>query len=325
MKAWMAIAAGLLLVLTLASLAIGRVQLSLAILAAGIVQPKPNLAWLILWELRVPRTLLGLVVGATLGLSGAVLQGLLRNPLAEPGLLGVSAGASLGAVIAIYFGLSAAMPLAAPLCGIAGALAAGALVFAVGRGGTLTLILAGAAVSGLGGAGLSLALNFAPSPYAAYEITIWLLGSLAERDWGTLALAAPFIAAGWACLALTARALDALTLGEAQASSLGVDLARTRALALAGTALAVGAATAVTGAIGFIGLLAPHLVRPFVGHEPRRTLLPAALLGAALLLAADIAARLLPTGQEVKPGVLTSLAGTPFLFWLVLRLRRMTP
>jgi iron complex transport system permease protein len=315
----------LLLAAVLLSLATGRVWLTPAELIAGISGPKPNLAWLILTELRLPRAILALLVGATLGLSGAVLQGLLRNPLAEPGLLGVSGGAALGAVIAIYFGLSAGFALAAPLLGIVGAMLAGALTLAVGRGGTLTLILAGAAVSGLTGAGLSLALNFAPSPYAAYEITNWLLGSLADRDWSQLGLAAPFILAGWLALAMTIRALDALTLGEAQAESLGIDLARTRFLALAGTALAVGAATSVTGAIAFVGLVAPHLVRPFVGHQPSRILLPSALLGALLLLAADIATRLIPTSNELKLGVLTSLFGTPFFFWLVLRLRRTAP
>ena len=319
-------AAVLLLVLAaLGSLAVGRVWLAPAALLDGVVEPKVNLAWLILTELRLPRAVLAILVGATLGLSGAVLQGLLRNPLADPGILGVSGGAALGAVIAIYFGLSTVFSLAAPLLGIAGALAAGALTFAIGRGGTLTLILAGSAVSGLTGAGLSLALNFAPSPYAAYEITTWLLGSLADRDLNQLALAAPFIIVGCVCLAGTGRALDALALGETQAVSLGIDLSHTRLLALAGTALAVGAATAVTGAIGFIGLVAPHLVRPFVGHQPRRVLLPSALLGATLLLIADIATRLIPTGQELKLGVLTSLVGTPFFFWLVLRLRRTSP
>lgn len=320
--------AGILLLLAvamLASLATGRVWLSPSALIDGVFAPKPNLAWLILTELRLPRAILALMVGATLGLAGAALQGLLRNPLAEPGLLGVSSGASLGAVIAIYFGLSGSFALATPLLGIAGAVLAGALTFTFGRSGTLTLILAGAAVSGLTGAGLNLALNFAPSPYAAYEITTWLLGSLADRDWGQLALAAPFILVGWIALATTGRAIDALTLGEAQAESLGIDLARTRALALAGTALAVGAATSVTGAIGFIGLLAPHLVRPFVGHQPSRLLLPSALLGAGLLMVADIATRIIPTANELKLGVLTAMVGTPFFFWLVVRLQRMSP
>lgn len=307
------------------SLVVGRVAIPIAELFGGLAAPKPNLAWLILAELRIPRTLLALVVGATLGLGGAALQGLLRNPLAEPGLLGVSGGAALGAVIAIYFGLAAAFVLAIPLLGIAGALAAGALTFLFGRSGTLTLILAGAAVSGLAGAGLALALNFAPSPYAAYEITTWLLGSVAERDWAQIGLCLPFILAGWICLAFTPRGLDLLTLGEAQAESLGVNLGVLRALVLIGVALSVGAATAMAGAIGFVGLVAPHLVRPFVGHQPSRILLPSALFGALLLLATDIVIRILPTSNELKLGVLTSLIGTPFFFWLVLRLRRLSP
>lgn len=307
------------------SLVVGRVAIPIAELFGGLAAPKPNLAWLILAELRIPRTLLALVVGATLGLGGAALQGLLRNPLAEPGLLGVSGGAALGAVIAIYFGLAAAFVLAIPLLGIAGALAAGALTFLFGRSGTLTLILAGAAVSGLAGAGLALALNFAPSPYAAYEITTWLLGSVAERDWAQIGLCLPFILAGWICLAFTPRGLDLLTLGEAQAESLGVNLGVLRALVLIGVALSVGAATAMAGAIGFVGLVAPHLVRPFVGYQPSRILLPSALFGALLLLATDIVIRILPTSNELKLGVLTSLIGTPFFFWLVLRLRRLSP
>ena len=307
------------------SLVVGRVAIPIAELFGGLAAPKPNLAWLILAELRIPRTLLALVVGATLGLGGAALQGLLRNPLAEPGLLGVSGGAALGAVIAIYFGLAAAFVLAIPLLGIAGALAAGALTFLFGRSGTLTLILAGAAVSGLAGAGLALALNFAPSPYAAYEITTWLLGSVAERDWAQIGLCLPFILAGWICLAFTPRGLDLLTLGEAQAESLGVNLGVLRALVLIGVALSVGAATAMAGALGFVGLVAPHLVRPFVGHQPSRILLPSALFGALLLLATDIVIRILPTSNELKLGVLTSLIGTPFFFWLVLRLRRLSP
>jgi len=315
----------LLALVMLLSLVIGQVWLPPAALLDGLFAPDPNLAGLILVELRLPRMVLGLMVGAALGLSGAVLQGLLRNPLAEPGLLGVSAGAALGAVIAIYFGLAKLYPLATPILGIVGALLAGLLTFTIGRGGTLTLILAGAAVSGLAAAGLSLALNLAPSPYAAYEITSWLLGSLSERSWAQVLLAAPFILAGLACLVATMRALDALTLGEAQAASLGIDVDRTRLLALLGTALAVGAATSVTGAVGFIGLVAPHLVRPFVGHQPSRVLLPSALFGAILLVFADVATRVIPTSTEVKLGVLTSLAGTPFFFWLVLRLKRLSP
>lgn len=324
-RGFMPLMLALLLAAAGASLVVGKVWLPPGVLLDGLTAPKPNLAWLIVTELRMPRTLLALMVGATLGLGGAVLQGLLRNPLAEPGLLGVSGGAALGAVIAIYFGLSTRFVLATPLLGIAGALLAGALTFLFGRSGTLTLILAGAAVSGLAAAGLALALNFAPNPYAAYEIVTWLLGSVAEKEWGQIALCAPFMLAGWLCLVATPRGLDALTLGEAQAESLGINLNLLRALALAGVALSVGAATAMTGAIGFVGLVAPHLVRPFVGYQPSRILLPSALFGAILLLVTDMAIRVIPTAAELRLGVLTSLIGTPFFFWLVLRLRRLSP
>lgn len=313
------------LLATVASLAVGRIWLPPATLLQGVADDKPNLAWMILTDLRLPRTLLALMVGATLGLGGGVLQGLMRNPLAEPGLLGVTGGAALGAVLAIYFGLSRQFAVATPLAGMAGSLVAVALTYMFGRSGTLTLILAGAAVSGLAGAGLSLALNFAPNPYAAYEITTWLLGSVADREWSQIALCVPFILVGWICLAATPRGLDALTLGETQAESLGINLRALRALTLVGISLSVGAATSIAGSIGFVGLVAPHIVRPFVGHQPSRILLPAALFGAVLLLSTDIAIRVIPTSNELKLGVLTSLIGTPFFFWLVTRLKRMSP
>jgi iron complex transport system permease protein len=284
------------------------------------------LARLIVSDLRLPRTVLALLVGASLGLSGAVLQGLTRNPLAEPGLLGVSTGAALGAVLAIYFGVTLIAGVGGPLLGLIGALAACALTFGLGQGGgTITLVLAGAAVSSLTAAGIALALNFAPNPYAAYEIMNWLLGSLADKSWSQVWLILPFVLVGCVLLATTGRALDALSLGETQAESLGVNLTRLRIAAIAGTALAVGAATSVTGAIGFIGLVAPHLARPFVGHQPSRILLPATLGGALLLLIADIAARLIHLGPELKLGVFTSLVGTPFFFWLVWKLKRTSP
>jgi iron complex transport system permease protein len=314
-----------LLLAAVGSLFLGRVNVSPADLIAGVISPHLNLAGLVVTELRLPRAILAILVGASLGLSGAVLQGLLRNPLAEPGLLGVSSGAALGAVISIYFGLAHTLPLATPLLGLMGAMGAGALTFAFGRGSTLTLILAGAAVSGLMGSFLAMALNFAPSPYAAYEMSIWMLGSLSERSWDHILLAAPFIGIGIVLLATMGRAIDALALGEAQALSLGIHLDRTRILALIGVGLSVGAATSVTGSIGFIGLVAPHIVRPFVGHQPSRTLLPSALLGAALLLVADIGTRVIPTSSELRLGVITSLIGAPFFFWLVVRLRKMAP
>ena len=316
----------LIVPVTLASLLAGRVWLSPATVWHAMWSPGPHLATLIVADLRLPRAVLALLVGAALGLSGAVLQGVTRNPLAEPGLLGVSAGAALGAVIAIYFGLAKALAVAAPIAGLIGALAAGVVTFALGRGGgTITLILAGAAVSGLAASGIALALNLAPNPYAADEITTWLMGSLSDRSWLDVLLILPFVLAGGVLLALTARSIDALALGEVQAASLGINLQRLLVFALFGTALAVGASTAVTGAIGFIGLVAPHLVRPFVGHQPSRVMLPATLLGALLLLCADIATRLVRFGPELRIGVLTSLIGTPFFFWLVVRLRKAAP
>lgn len=318
--------AGGFLLLALFSLLVGRSGIHVpAFLGEGDARAV-ELSRLILVELRVPRMLLAGLVGAALGLAGAVLQGLTRNPLADPGLLGVSAGAALGAVVAIYTGLGLVFALAVPLLGLLGALGAATLTLALGSGGgTLVLVLAGAAVSGLMLAGTALALNLAPNPYAAYEITHWMLGSLADRGWDQVWLTAPFILVGAALLLSTGRMLDALSLGEQQAASLGVDLPRLRRTVLVGTALAVGAATSVSGAIGFIGLVAPHLVRPLAGHQPARVLWPSALCGALLLLLADVLTRLLPFDRELNLGVLTGLVGTPFFIALVLRLKRVAP
>jgi iron complex transport system permease protein len=323
------LAIGLLLLLATAfvlSLLVGEVWLDPRLVWHQLFLPSPHLAALIVTELRLPRTVLACLVGGALGLSGAVLQGLTRNPLAEPGLLGVSAGAALGAVIAIYFGLTSFFEATGPILGLIGALCASALTFALGRkGGVLTLVLAGTAVSGLAASCISLTLNLAPNPFAAYEIMTWLMGSLSDRSWNQVWLVLPFIVVGCAMLAVTGKALDALSLGEMQARSLGINLDYLRLSVILGTAFAVGAATSVTGAIGFVGLVAPHMVRPFVGHQPSRILLPSAMLGALILLAADIATRLIHVGPEIKLGVFTSLLGTPFFFWLVVHLRRTAP
>jgi iron complex transport system permease protein len=314
-----------LLLLALLSLLTGRSGFMLPSALHGDAR-SAELARLIVVELRLPRTVLAILVGAALGLSGAVLQGLTRNPLADPGLLGVSAGAALGAVIALYTGIGMVFALAIPVLGLLGALGAATLTLALGSGGgTLVLILAGAAVSGLMLAGTALVLNLAPNPYAAFEITHWMLGSLADRGWDQVWLTAPFILVGAALLLGTGRALDALSLGEQQASSLGVNLPRLRRRVLIGTALAVGAATSVSGTIGFIGLVAPHLVRPLAAHQPGRVMGPSALCGALLLLLADVLTRLLPLDRELNLGVLTGLVGTPFFIALVLRLKRMAP
>jgi iron complex transport system permease protein len=316
----------LLAAMFIVSLLAGRVWLPIADVWHGLWSKDTNLAATIVTQLRLPRAILALEVGGALGISGAVLQGVTRNPLAEPGLLGVSAGAALGAVIAVYFGFAAHFIAAAPLLGLLGALLASALTFALGRGGgTITLVLAGAAVSALAAAGIAMALNLAPNPYAAYEIMTWLMGSLTDRSWDHVILVTPFILLGCTMLLFTARGVDALALGEAQARSLGINLGRLYFLAVFGTALAIGAATAVTGVVGFIGLVAPHVVRPLLGHQPSRILFPAALSGALLLLFADVATRLIHVGTELRLGVLTSLIGTPFFFWLVVRLRKTAP
>jgi iron complex transport system permease protein len=308
------------------SLLAGRVWLPIAEVWDGLWSKNADLAATIVTQLRLPRAILALEVGGALGISGAVLQGVTRNPLAEPGLLGVSAGAALGAVIAVYFGFAAHFMAASPLLGLLGALLASALTFALGSGGgTITLVLAGAAVSALAAAGIAMALNLAPNPYAAYEIMTWLMGSLTDRSWDHVFLVTPFILLGGAMLLFTARGVDALALGEAQAQSLGINLGRLYFLAVFGTALAIGAATAVTGVVGFIGLVAPHVVRPLLRHQPSRILFPAALSGALLLLLADVATRLIHVGTELRLGVLTSLIGTPFFFWLVVRLRKSAP
>lgn len=281
-------------------------------------------ARLVLLEIRLPRAVLGLAVGGALGLSGAALQGYLRNPLAEPGLMGISGGASLGAVAAIHGGLAAAFPLALPLGGLLGAALATLAVFLLAgdRSAPLTLILAGVAISSVAGALTTLALNLAPNPFASVEILFWLLGSLTDRSLVHVWLAAPLIAAGGALLLTTGRSLDALTLGEEAAHNLGVDLARLRILIVAGVALAVGAATAVTGAIAFVGLVVPHLLRPLFAYEPRRLLVASLLGGAALVLAADVTLRLISPYGDLRLGVVTALIGAPFFLWLVLATRR---
>jgi iron complex transport system permease protein len=306
-----------------ASLAIGPADIGPLDLWRGLLGGDERVV-IILGELRLPRTLLALLVGGSLGLAGAALQGYLRNPLAEPGIIGVSAAASLGAVLAFYFGLAGQLAALLPVAGILGAGAAVLLVqlLAGRQAGSVTLILAGVAVSAFASALTSLALNLAPSPFAALEIVFWLLGSLADRSFPQLWLVLPFILVGWLLLLSTGRSLDALTLGEDAAASLGVDVVRLRWRLVGGTALAVGAATAVAGAIGFVGLVVPHLLRPFVGQRPSR-LLPASLLGGGLLLlAADLVVRLFSNGQELKLGVVTALIGAPFFLWLVLRQRR---
>jgi len=312
----------LLGVLTFVSMLVGPAAAGTFELLDMMSGGESDTAWMIMREVRLPRTLLAVTVGMSLGLSGATLQGFLRNPLVDPGVIGITSAASLGAVLALYTGISLLFPLALPLMGIVGAVACVLLLQGLaGRGSVLTLVLAGVAVSSLSAALMSLALNLSPNPYAAAEIMFWLLGSVTDRSMDHVALAVPLMALGWAMLATSARSLDALSLGEEAAASLGVDLKRTRALVISGTAISVGAGTAVIGGIGFIGLVVPHLLRPLVGHTPSRLLLASALGGGILLVAADILIRLLSSGVELKLGVLTAIIGAPFFLWLILKAR----
>ncbi len=279
---------------------------------------------MVMREIRLPRAILGVCVGATLGLSGAVLQGWLRNPLADAGVLGIGSSAALGAVIAIVSGLAYASPLALPVSALAGAGLAAILVFALagqGEGGN-SLILAGVAVASLTSALTALTLNLSANPFATLEIVFWSMGSLGDRSLDHVYLALPFMAVGWLLLASVGRSLDAMTLGAETASSLGVRLAWVRAIILFATAAAVGGATAVTGVVGFVGLVVPHVLRPLVGSRPSRLMVASALGGATLLTMADLAVRLILPSRDLKLGVVTAIVGAPFFFRLILHERR---
>lgn len=312
------------LLLFCGSLFVGPVSINLFSLDWGNGEEAGSTAWIILQEIRLPRAVLALFIGASLGMSGAALQGLLRNPLAEPGVIGVSGGAAFGAVVSFYSGAAFAFPLALPFGGIGGAFAAVLFIYLLaGRESSiLTLILAGIAVTSLTGALTALALNLSPNPYAATEIFFWLMGSLADRSFEHVYLAVPLMLIGMVMLAASYRGVDALALGEDTAVSLGINLKRLTLLIIVGTALSVGAGVSVAGGIGFVGLVVPHLLRPFVAYQPGRLLLVSGLGGALLLLAADIAVRWLSSGKELKLGVLTALIGAPFFLFLVLKTRR---
>ncbi len=280
--------------------------------------------WAIVTQLRLPRTILAIAVGGALGLSGAALQGYTRNPLADPGVLGVSSMAALGAVLTIYFGFSAQSPWLLSIAGMAGAALGMIVLLALSgaTGGIVTFLLAGMVLNALSSAAVTLALGLAPSPWAVAEIVNWLMGSLQDRSMEELRIALPFIAAGCALILFTGRALDALTLGEAGARALGVDLGRTRLLLVLGLGLATGASVAVTGVIGFVGLIIPHILRPLIGARPGGLLLPSAVAGAALVLAADVLVRLTPSAVEVKLGAAMAALGAPFFLSILISMRR---
>ncbi|HKA71787.1 MAG TPA: iron ABC transporter permease [Xanthobacteraceae bacterium] len=313
----------LLVILAVVSLMVGPAGLSWRAALHGLFSGD-GAAGIIVRDIRLPRTLLALAIGATLGLSGAALQGLLRNPLAEPALFGAPQAAAAASAAVIGFGFASAISLAVPLAGILGALVSiGGLVAIAGRRASLTVtLLAGLALASFAGAMTALVLNLAPNPYVALEIAFWLLGSLEDRSTDHLLIAAPFFVASWILLAANARAYRALTLGEDAAASLGVDLNRVRAMVVVGVALGVGAGVAITGAISFVGLVAPHLVRRAAGSDPARVLLPGALAGSALLTVADITVRAIPGADELRVGVVTALIGVPFFLAMIFSERR---
>jgi len=316
----LALTAGLFAVsLTIGPAAIGPIA-SLQALFAGGDTPLS----LVMQEIRLPRAILAVLVGASLGLSGAALQGYLRNPLAEPGLLGISGSAALGAVLAIQTGVAAAFPLGLPLSALAGAFIGVLLItlLAGRRGGTLSLILAGIAISALASAMVSLALNLSPNPFATSEIVFWMMGSLADRSMEHVVLALPFIVVGTVMLMTLGRPLNAITLGEDAAEALGMRLARVRWRLIVGSALVVGVSTAVAGTIGFVGLVVPHLLRPWVGAMPGRLLGASALGGAMMVLAADILVRSVLPQADLKLGVVTALIGAPLFLHLIYQTRR---
>lgn len=306
-------------ILTVLSIMVGHVTLSWDVWSA-----QDAVSRAILVELRLPRAILGVLVGASLGLAGAAMQGYLRNPLAEPGTLGISAMAALGAVLSIFFNIASLHPWVLPICGVLGGMAGMTTLFILaGRvASTLTLVLSGIILSSLAIAGISLVLSLAPSPWAAYEIIRWMLGELADRSFDELTIAAPLIIVGSVAVLGCRRPLDALTLGETGARSLGIDLNRAQRQLALGIGLVVGGSVAVTGVIGFVGLIVPHLMRPLVGSRPGALLVPSAIGGAALVLAGDIVVRLLPGGSELELGVVMSLIGAPFFFVLLHSMRR---
>ncbi|MBR0829275.1 iron ABC transporter permease [Bradyrhizobium manausense] len=314
----------LVVLLALVSLGIGAVRLSPLTVVEALVGGGSDVAEVIVREIRLPRTILAIAIGGILGLSGAALQGLLRNPLASPSLFGAPQSAAFGAVLIIALGLADVRSYALPVAAIVAAFASVfALLAIAGRNaGLLILILAGLAISALAGAATALVMNLSKNAFIVLEIAFWLLGSLEDRSFRHVALALPFILVGGIILLSQRSAFRALSLGEEAAQSLGIDVDRLRLLVISGVALGVGGAVAVSGTIGFIGLVAPHLVRPLIGHDPSRLLVPSALAGSSLLLASDIAVRIIPSTSDIKVGVLTSIIGVPFFLYLIVRERR---
>lgn len=326
-----------LLIVALLSIGIGAVEISplqtLAILAGKIGINFPiaftEQQEAVLLAIRLPRVILGLTVGAGLAVSGAVLQSLFRNPLADPALIGVSSGAALAVsmwivlseslhITFLIFGRSYFLPVAAFIGGLAATL----FIYRLGRQkdatNVATMLLAGIAVNAFAGAGIGL-MSFIASDAQLRNITFWTLGSIGGATWNALAVSAPLILISTFFLLRLSRSLNVILLGEAEAKHLGVNTDRLKWQAICLVALAVGAAVAVSGAIGFVGLIVPHLLRLVIGADHRYLLTNSALLGANLILGADILARTVVSPAELPIGIVTALVGAPFFIWLLLR------
>jgi iron complex transport system permease protein len=314
----------LLFGLAVMSLALGVAHLGWRDMAHGLIDGQGT-AGIIMREIRLPRLLLSLLIGFNLGLCGASMQGLLRNPLAEPAVFGAPQAAALGAVIVLYSGLADATSFALPFAAILGAfVSVGLILLVAGRSaGVVTLILAGLAIASLCAAATSLVINLSPNPFAVTEIVFWLMGSFEDRSFRHVLIVVPFIVLSSVLLMAGGRGYKALTLGEETAASLGVDVSRLGFIIVFAVALGVGAGVAVCGAIGFVGLVAPHLVRHAFAGDPQRILLPSALAGASLLTGADILVRLIPSTSEIKVGVVTALLGVPLFLYLIMTRRVM--
>ncbi|MBL4800647.1 MAG: iron ABC transporter permease [Emcibacter sp.] len=305
------------------SLFIGAADIPARDILSALIGNASTSTEIIILELRLPRVLLGIMAGASLGLSGAALQGLLRNPLADPGVIGVSATAGLGAVIAIYLGLSSSFPLSIQIMSMGGALLATFILSFISSrdSSVLTLILAGIGISSLATAAISLTMNFAKNPMSLQDMIMWLLGSLDNRTMTDITLAGPFIIGGWLILRGVGQGLNASSLGEDTAQTLGINLKVLRMRVIIGSAISVGATVSVCGAIGFVGLVVPHMVRSLIGHAPGRLLLPSALMGAILLTLADLATRA-PFGHgQLRLGVVTAFVGSPLFLYIIYKTR----
>ncbi|WP_337827718.1 FecCD family ABC transporter permease [Pseudonocardia sp. TMWB2A] len=310
-----------LVALVLASLAIGQLPFGLSEILRGVSGQADTSTTLILFDIRLPRSMAALSIGIVLGASGAALQGLLRNPLAEPGILGISASAAFGATTALYFGYGALSPVIVPLAAISTALLATGLmsIAAIRARGVASLILVGVGLSSLAGALMSLLLNFAPNPFSLADMVRWMLGSVANRSINDLLYTLPLMLIGLIFLLVERRSLSALSLGEESAHGLGVNLKRTRLFIILGAGIASGASVALGGAIGFVGMVAPHLVRPLTGYDPGRAVIPSALLGGMMVLAADMIVRVLPTPVELQLGVIIAIIGAPLFIWIAVK------